>query len=138
MYKIRNRPDNVNHNDPNWAKHRRNAEARRKAGRKASKLKWKLASKYEAKRVWRTYAMTIDDIYAMHKAQDGRCANVGCREIIQALGRGRAVDHDHKTGKVRGMLCKACNLGLGLFNDSPRRLVGILAYLGYIDAKLLK
>lgn len=128
----------VNYSSPDWAAQQVALEKQRHAARKESTLSWKARMHYVGKRTWHTYAMTIDDIVAMHKLQDGRCANPGCRALIEVIGRSRAVDHDHKTGKVRGMLCKACNIGLGLFNDDPRRLVGILAYLGYIDKKLLK
>jgi hypothetical protein len=40
-----------------------------------------------------------------------------------------AIDHDHKTGKIRGLLCNACNKGLGLFHDSPDLLISAIRYL---------
>jgi hypothetical protein len=44
-------------------------------------------------------------------------------------GKATSIDHDHKTGKVRGGLCKCCNLLLGLAKDSPLLLVKAAAYL---------
>lgn len=65
-------------------------------------------------------------------AQDGRCAI--CREEETATARGRvrslAVDHDHETGAVRGLLCSRCNTALGLFRDNPALLLEAIAYLG--------
>lgn len=39
------------------------------------------------------------------------------------------VDHDHKTNKVRGLLCSRCNLGLGCFKDNRNYLIGAIQYL---------
>ena len=60
--------------------------------------------------------------------QHGRCAICGC-----ALNSSRytrfAGDHDHKTGKLRGLLCTNCNTALGLFKDSIERLDSAKRYL---------
>jgi hypothetical protein len=43
-----------------------------------------------------------------------------------------AVDHDHKTGKIRGLLCNCCNTAIGRFNDSIAVLQNAISYLeGY-------
>ena len=49
-----------------------------------------------------------------------------CREIIQGK---LAVDHNHKDGRVRGLLCNKCNMGIGLFNDNPVLLKEAVLYL---------
>lgn len=67
---------------------------------------------------------------ALLKKQGGRCAICW---VIPTKGIGRetklAVDHCHATGRVRGLLCMNCNVGLGLFKDSQARLAMAIAYL---------
>lgn len=66
--------------------------------------------------------------------QDGRCA--GCQgELILRLhetnnsGQDLVVDHCHETGKVRGLLCRTCNMGLGQLKDDPARLRRLADYV---------
>lgn len=56
--------------------------------------------------------------------QNGRCAICNSRSNMRL-----AVDHCHETGKIRGLLCRTCNGGLGLFGDSQERLNGAARYL---------
>lgn len=75
------------------------------------------------------YGVDIEEYEAMFRTQKGRCA------ICQSAEPGRhchyfAVDHCHKTGVVRGLLCLNCNDGLGRFGDSAEMLVAAAAYLG--------
>lgn len=64
----------------------------------------------------------------MFDQQNGRCAI--CESADPGAGKSRfAVDHDHVTGRVRGLLCNPCNKGLGMFQDSPMRLKRAAEYV---------
>jgi hypothetical protein len=83
----------------------------------------------ERARVWaRQYGVDAATIMGMWEAQGRRCAI--CRT---ALGLKFAVDHCHETGRVRGLLCSTCNIGLGLFADNPERLRTAVGYLETAD-----
>lgn len=72
------------------------------------------------------YGITQDDYDAMVKAQGGVCLI-----CLKPPPEGQLLntDHDHKTGEVRGLLCGRHNRGLGLFQDSPSKLIRAAAYL---------
>ena len=68
----------------------------------------------------RTYGITLEDYNKMLKEQNNRCKICGQEETAKSRSRVRpikklAVDHDHKTGKVRGLLCHQCNVILGQY-----------------------
>lgn len=80
------------------------------------------------KRVQRVYGLAPGEYQRLYEAQGGRCAILGCR----ATGTGKkrlAVDHDHKTGKVRGLLCSTHNQMLGDHGDNPEAFQSIANYL---------
>lgn len=64
---------------------------------------------------------------AVLRDQGGVCAI--CRKPPKVGGRRLHIDHDHKTGKVRGLLCARCNRGLAWFCDDPHRLTVASWYL---------
>ena len=72
------------------------------------------------------YGLTPEEYEEMMAAQEGLCAI--CRGE-QHNGRNWCVDHDHVTGKVRGILCMACNTALGNFRDDPAILAAAIRYL---------
>lgn len=72
------------------------------------------------------YGITASDYRAMRRKQRDRCAV--CRRGHLGL-RGLVVDHDHKTGKVRGLLCVQCNVMLGMARDTEKTLLSGVLYL---------
>jgi hypothetical protein len=84
------------------------------------------------RRYLKTYGITLVEYNVMLQVQDNCCKI--CRVSRQAYKAEFSVDHDHKTGKVRGLLCHKCNRGLGMFNDSPELLSEAIQYL-LLDSK---
>lgn len=74
----------------------------------------------------RNYQLTTDEYDEMLASQNGVCAI--CHEKC-TNGRRLAVDHDHRTGKVRGLLCSKCNTALGGFRESEDLLQKAIRYL---------
>lgn len=82
------------------------------------------------------YKMRIDDKERMFIEQKGRCSNIGCQSKLEGRISKIAIDHCHKTEKVRGLLCINCNLALGHVKDDKNRLIGLLIYLGEIKLSI--
>lgn len=81
------------------------------------------------------YGLTIEEYNDIFKKQKGKC--LGCnKKFITRLSA--SVDHSHKTGKVRGLLCRFCNLALGSINDNPTTLKNLAAYLIENNEKKIK
>lgn len=74
------------------------------------------------------YGLTIADYERMYLDQTGRCYLCGSEDWTMPRGC-LHVDHDHKTGKVRGLLCENCNRGLGMFKDDLLLLRKAAAYV---------
>lgn len=71
------------------------------------------------------YGITKEEYEAIFKSQRGRCAI--CRRPPK--GKRLAIDHCHKTSKVRGLLCDRCNRGIGTFRDNYSLLELAIKYL---------
>lgn len=74
------------------------------------------------------YGITLEEYNQLLENQNGGCAICGTANA----GKDRkyfCIDHNHKTGKVRGLLCPKCNQGIGLLQDSPRILIAAAEYL---------
>jgi|SRR6266702_756529 len=79
----------------------------------------------------RSYDLTKEKFEALYRQQNGLCAICGKPEdeTYKGLSRSLSVDHDHITGKIRGLLCSGCNQGLGKFSDNPETLRSAALYL---------
>ncbi len=75
----------------------------------------------------RKFGLTLEDFNEMLLAQECLCAI--CKIHVSKLKRDISVDHDHKTGKVRALLCYRCNTILGMAKDSIEVLKNTIAYL---------
>lgn len=72
----------------------------------------------------RKYGISAEELAQLETARKGRCDICGkSRKLV--------IDHDHKTGKVRGMLCSPCNTALGLFRDKPKIMRRAAKYVEY-------
>ncbi len=73
------------------------------------------------------YGLTVEQFEERLASQGNRCAI--CRTDEVPTRGNWSVDHDHVTGKVRGILCHGCNVALGHFKDDPALLLAAIHYL---------
>lgn len=77
--------------------------------------------------LWRNYNLAPDEVQKIFDYQKGMC--LVCRRPLVLGSPSVCVDHNHKSGMVRGLLCFLCNRALGLLGDDIDRLYNALAYL---------
>lgn len=95
--------------------------------RKAGKKHWnKLDDKKKHAKWLRRYNLKQEDYLNMFNNQNG-CCKICNQKCIS--GMNLSVDHCHKTGTVRGLLCRKCNTALGMFNDNIEYFEEAIKYL---------
>jgi DNA repair exonuclease SbcCD ATPase subunit len=99
-----------------WAipEYREREAARRKLTQRKTGIKYR-------------YGLTIEDFFNLYKAQDGACPI--CGEPLNQESKTTVVDHDHVTGKIRGVVHHKCNTAIGYVERFRDRLQAILEYL---------
>lgn len=105
--------------------------------RKCSTIRTRNAPNYAAnirKGKLKKYGLTPEQYDEMNGKQNGLCAICSKPEITKSKVR-LAVDHDHKTGYVRGLLCNTCNTALGKFYDNIELLKSAIWYLEKAEAE---
>lgn len=73
------------------------------------------------------YGISIKEFELLLEAWNYSCGICGKQQVIDSVEL--CVDHDHKTGLIRGILCQSCNLALGNFKDSIKNVVNGVDYL---------
>ncbi len=100
------------------------------ARQKAAYYRRPVAERQEVNRRARlkdVYGLTLAEYDALLELQGNGCAI--CGKTPEENGQRLAVDHDHETGEVRGLLCRACNSGIGFLCDNPNLCYRAAQYL---------
>ena len=93
--------------------------------RPADKKTWrKDTSRAREFHLQKTHDLSLSEYSAMLETQGGKCAICGCTSA-----KFLCVDHCHKSGSVRRLLCSKCNSGIGMFRDDPSLLRKAAEYL---------
>jgi 5-methylcytosine-specific restriction endonuclease McrA len=137
LWGIKNPDYNKNYyeaNKPRLLAHQHAYYQRTKAARKeqAKTYRGKNPDAIRDRRLQRYYGITSADYDLLYDVQGGLCAV--CRrpdtsKARRATPEQLAVDHNHDTGEVRGLLCTNCNLALGHLQDDPLRIAALLEYV---------
>jgi hypothetical protein len=90
--------------------------------KKDNKRYTEMRRKMEDSRLRRKFGISISDYEERCVAQDGKC-------LLCGKERKLVIDHCHKTGKIRGLLCRACNGFLGMLGDDGQAIIKLQTYL---------
>lgn len=103
----------------------RGTDGRYSRCKSCAKGDWQVNREFHlAQKAARTYGITADEYAALMAGGCHVCGATGHQS-----GRRLHIDHCHRTGRVRGALCHACNTALGLAGESPGRLRQLAEYL---------
>jgi Recombination endonuclease VII len=105
------------------AAYRARESARRRAYHRAHK--YEISVRRQGGHLKRRYGISRADYAALLARQGGVCAICG-----KPPEKTLCVDHCHSTGRIRGLLCRKCNFGLGCYGEDQAALIAALAYLG--------
>lgn len=117
---------------------RKTDEGREKERKYRHKYYWKnrerLKANFRRKNLMKAYGITPEEFHQIWINQKGKCAI--CNLEIKEIDNKTHLDHCHKTGKVRGILCSHCNALLGFCRENKSVLKNAIIYLeGDSDGK---
>jgi hypothetical protein len=108
-----------------WRKN--NLEKDREHRRKYAKKHKEKIKRYGRKwSIKKTYNLSYEDWLKIWESQNGKCAI--CGELFVKPSDAHT-DHNHKIYKIRGLLCRNCNIAIGLFKDNPELTIKATEYL---------
>lgn len=87
------------------------------------------------RRLRENYGITHEYYEELLRCQNGVCAICGNGHVGRNNASHFAVDHDHSSGKIRGLLCSKCNMGIGYFGDDIAKLQNAIEYLRQWEEK---
>jgi hypothetical protein len=110
--------EKVRENDKRWRENNKDKIKQRYKER---------SHKNRAYHLRRKYGLSTESISAILEQQRGACPI--CKKDLGDKTINIHIDHDHRSGKTRGILCRVCNTGIGHFDDNPDLLLAAVAYL---------
>ena len=110
-------------------RYRTEEEYRQDAIKKSKEYRSKNPEKRKDNDLRNMYGLNIEQFQDIIDSQGGGCAICGRQQNREKRARSLHVDHDHHTGKIRGVLCSCCNKAIGLFRDDPELLERAAQYL---------
>ncbi len=103
-----------------WRRKWKNATKKRKRSPEAEK-------RLREQHVFKVFGLSVDGYNEMFATQKGMCAICGTHQ--SELKKLFAVDHDHETGNVRGLLCQKCNTAIAFLKDDAEIMENAIVYL---------
>lgn len=114
-----------------WRSNPENAEKARKRARQWHENNRDRAKERDYKKhITRKYGLEVSTYNRMFEEQEGKCKICGNKGLP---GKRLHIDHNHKTGKVRALLCHHCNSGLGQFFEDKALLKAATDYLIFYE-----
>ncbi|HLX52361.1 MAG TPA: endonuclease VII domain-containing protein, partial [Aquella sp.] len=98
--------------------------------RKNNEFRLKYPNKVKSYKLKQSYGISLKEYNSLKKAQNNLCAICNKRPETRVTKKYRlCVDHNHATGKVRGLLCFGCNSALGYVNENKDIIKNMIKYL---------
>jgi len=136
-YYLKNRAETLRSCKENYKKNQKKLIARGSKWRNENRSKLRKRyrqwyrenpDKVRAKTLKRKFNLSVEGYLKLLEAQGNKCAICGDKPPKQKY-LSFSVDHCHKSGEIRGILCRKCNTGIGMLGDSPKLLKSAIKYL---------